>query len=170
MTFDLVTIPCRSDNYAFLLHRGGQTALIDAPEAAPILTELARRDWSLDEIWLTHHHSDHIEGVPALVEAHGCRVRGAAADAHRLPSLDHAHKGGDQFTFAGADVDVMEVYGHTVGHIAFHMPAADAVFTGDSLMALGCGRLFEGTPDQMWDALSRLAALPGDPMVFSGHE
>lgn len=170
MTFDLVTIPCLSDNYAFLLHRDGKTALIDAPEAGPIARELAARGWGLDEIWITHHHGDHVGGVDELRGATGARVRGAAADAHRLPPLDETHADGDSFRFAGAEVRVLDVSGHTVGHIAYHVPEAGAVFTGDSLMALGCGRVFEGTPEQMWNSLSRLAALPPDTLVCSGHE
>jgi hydroxyacylglutathione hydrolase len=172
MPFELVTIPCRSDNYAFLLHEtaSGRTALADAPEAAPIEAALKARDWGLDEIWITHHHGDHIEGVEPLRDAFGATVTGAAADAHRLPALDRTVKDGDAFDFAGSQVRVLDVSGHTVGHIAFHVPDAKAVFTGDSLMALGCGRLFEGTAAQMWQSLSKLAALPPDTLVCSGHE
>jgi hydroxyacylglutathione hydrolase len=172
MPFELVTIPGRSDNYAFLLHEtaSGRTALADAPEAAPIEAALKARDWGLDEIWITHHHGDHIEGVEPLRDAFGATVTGAAADAHRLPALDRTVKDGDAFDFAGSQVRVQDVSGHTVGHIAFHVPDAKAVFTGDSLMALGCGRLFEGTAAQMWQSLSKLAALPPDTLVCSGHE
>jgi hydroxyacylglutathione hydrolase len=172
MPFELITVPCRTDNYAFLLHDGatGRTALIDAPEAAPIRRALGARGWGLDEIWITHHHGDHVEGVDELRAACGARVTGAAADRHRLPALDRAVAAGDSFDFAGAAVQVIDVSGHTVGHIAFHVPDAGAVFTGDSLMALGCGRLFEGTAPQMWASLSRLAAVPPDTLVCSGHE
>lgn len=170
MTFDLVTVPCLSDNYAFLLHGNGRTALIDAPEPWPIREALEAHNWGLDEIWLTHHHGDHIDGVEVLREVWGAEVRGAAADAHRLPKLDHTHGDGDTFDFAGSEVQVMDVSGHTVGHIAFYVPDAKAVFTADSLMALGCGRLFEGTAEQMWASLSKLAALPDDTIVCSGHE
>ncbi|MDE9449720.1 hydroxyacylglutathione hydrolase [Aliiroseovarius sp. Z3] len=168
----LVTIPCLSDNYAFLLHdeASDETALIDAPEAAPIHAELSARGWTLSEIWLTHHHWDHVEGVSELVKATGAKTIGAKADAHRLPDLDRAYVDGDKFQFAGHDVQVIDVSGHTVGHIAFYVPDAGSAFTGDSLMALGCGRLFEGTPEQMWKSLSRLATLPKDTLVCSGHE
>jgi hydroxyacylglutathione hydrolase len=172
MPFDLVTIPCRTDNYAFLLHsEGGRTALVDAPDAAPILAELERRGWSLDEIWLTHHHDDHISGVEALRRA--CPdvvVVGASADARRLPPLDRKYSHGESFDLDGAEVQVFDVSGHTVGHIAYYVPAAGAVFTGDSLMAMGCGRLFEGSPTQMWRSLGRITALPEDTLVCSGHE
>jgi hydroxyacylglutathione hydrolase len=140
------------------------------PEAAPVQAALTARGWRLTDILITHHHGDHIDGVPALRAATGAAVRGAAADAHRLPRLDQALAGGDRFHLGALEVRVIEVPGHTLGHIAFHVPAAGAVFTADSLMALGCGRLFEGTAAQMWDSLSKLAALPPDTLVCSGHE
>ena len=168
--FEIVTVPCLSDNYAFLIHHAetGQTALVDAPEAAPIRAELDRRGWMLSHILITHHHGDHIDGVDEL--RGDAQVIGAADDAARLPSLDAAYGDGDSFDFAGHPVHVMDVSGHTIGHIAFHIPDAGAVFTADSLMALGCGRLFEGKPAQMWQSLSKLAALPDDTIVCSGHE
>jgi len=170
MTLDLVTIPCRKDNYAFLVHdaASGATALIDAPEAAPIAAELASRGWRLTDILVTHHHDDHVEGVEALRS--GARVIGAAADAHRLPPLDLAVSEGDPLTVCGEAVSVLDVSGHTIGHLAFHFPASGLVFTADSLMALGCGRLFEGTAPQMWESLRKLAALPPETVVCSGHE
>ncbi len=172
MPLELVTLPCLEDNYAFLVHdeASGDTALVDAPEAGPILDALDARGWRLTDILLTHHHWDHIDGVPALVEATGARVIGAAADAHRLPPLSRTVGPGDGLRICGAPVHVIDVPGHTVGHVAFHFPQDRLVFTGDSLMAMGCGRLFEGTPDQMWQSLSRLAALPPDTLVCSGHE
>ncbi len=172
MPLEIVTIPCLKDNYAFLLHSDdtGETAVVDVPEAAPILAALEDRGWQLSEIWITHHHWDHVDGVAELKEAIGAKVIGAAADAHRLPPLNHAVTDGETYRFAGSDVHVMDVPGHTVGHIAYHVPDATAVFTADSLMALGCGRLFEGTPEQMWGSLSRLAGLPPETLVCSGHE
>lgn len=172
MPLEIVTVPCRTDNYAYLLHEAsnGATALIDAPEAAPIEAELAARGWGLEAIWITHHHDDHIAGVDALRGAFGARVLGAAADAHRLPPLDATLEDGSAFTFAGHEVQVMDVSGHTIGHIAFYVPDAGAAFTADSLMACGCGRVFEGTMPQMWGSLSRLAALPRETLICSGHE
>ncbi len=169
---EIVTLPCLADNYAFLVHapRGGETALVDAPEAAPVLKALEARGWQLDQIWLTHHHWDHVEATDEIRAATGARVFGAGADAHRLPPLDLALADGDSFAFAGHEVSVMDVSGHTVGHIAYHIADARAAFTGDSLMALGCGRVFEGTFAQMWESLSKLAALPPETRVFSGHE
>lgn len=164
----LVTVPCLADNYAFLLHDpgSGQTALIDAPEAAPIKAELDARGWVLSDILLTHHHDDHIAGVAALRA--GARVIGAAADAHRLPPLDLAVAEGDRLQICGQQMDVLDVPGHTLGHIAFVMPGY--AFTGDSLMAGGCGRLFEGTPAQMWQSLQKLRDLPDETLICSGHE
>lgn len=171
MPLELVTIPCLSDNYAFLLHdpESGKTALIDIPEADPIASELSRRGWTLTDVWITHHHADHIQGLPGL-ETEAVDIVGAAADAHRLPTLTREVAGGDTFDFAGHAVQIMDVPGHTLGHIAYYVPDAKAVFTADSLMAMGCGRLFEGTADQMWESLTSLAALPGDTQVCSGHE
>ncbi len=168
MSFKFAVVPCLSDNYAYLVHGNGKTALIDAPEAGPIKKALAAHNWTLDEIWITHHHSDHIDAVEDLRA--GTIVRGARADAHRLPSLDVAHEDGDTFDFAGSEVKVLDVSGHTVGHIAFYIPDESAVFTADSLMALGCGRVLEGTFDQMWGSLSKLAALPPETLIYSGHE
>ncbi len=172
MTLEIVTIPCLSDNYAYLLHdpASGETAVVDAPEAAPILSALAGKGWTLSHILLTHHHYDHIDGVPALLEIYPAKVIGAAADAHRLPPLDLAVSEGDTVHIGTETGIVIDVSGHTVGHIAFHFANSQAVFTADSLMALGCGRLFEGTAPQMWDSLSKLAALPRDTTVCSGHE
>ncbi len=172
MPLEIVTIPCLSDNYAFLAHDAatGQTALVDAPEPGPILAELDRRGWSLSHVLLTHHHWDHVDGLPDILEKHPAKVIGAAADAHRLPPLDLQVSEGDSFEIGGEPVEVLDVSGHTVDHIAFYLPQSAVVFTADSLMALGCGRLFEGTPDQMWASLSKLAALPDDTLVCSGHE
>ncbi len=168
----IITIPCLTDNYAFLMHDpdNGATACIDVPDAAPIQAVLAERGWTLSDILITHHHWDHIDGVAALVDATGAKVWGCGADAHRLPPLDHALAEGDTFRIGTLRVEVMDVSGHCANHLAFHVPQAHAVFTADSLMALGCGRLFEGTPDQMWESLSKLAALPPETIVYSGHE
>jgi hydroxyacylglutathione hydrolase len=172
MTFVLHAVPCLSDNYAYLIHDAASnvTACIDVPEVAPILAALQAKGWGLDHILLTHHHDDHIQGVPALVTATGAQVWGAVADAHRLPPLDHALKEGDTIQIGSDTGHVLDVSGHTIGHIAFHFPQSALCFTADSLMALGCGRLFEGTPAQMWDSLTKLMALPDDTLICSGHD
>lgn len=170
MPFDLITVPCLADNYAFLLHNPDtdETLLVDVPEAEPIQRALSDAGWTLTDILLTHHHDDHVQGLGAL--RGDARVIAAKADAHRLPALDLAVAEGDALTLCGADAAVFDVSGHTVGHIAVHVPAAHVVFTGDSLMALGCGRLFEGTPAQMWTSMQKLRELPGETTVCSGHE
>lgn len=167
---ELVTIPCRADNYAFPVHDAatGHVVLIDAPEAAPIAAVLADRGWKIDDILVTHHHDDHVAGLADLRA--GARVIGAAADAHRLPPLDLAVQPGDEIALGPLVAQVIDAPGHTLGHLAYHIPRVGAVFTGDSLMSLGCGRLFEGTAADMAGTLSRIAALPGDTLVCSGHE
>jgi hydroxyacylglutathione hydrolase len=172
MPLSLTTVPCLKDNYAFLLHddASGATTLVDAPEAAPILKALKAKGWALDQILLTHHHSDHVAGVEELVAATGAKVVGAAVDAHRLPPLDRSLTEGET-VMVGSEVGaVLAVPGHTIGHIAFHFPASKLCFTGDSLMAGGCGRLFEGTPKLAWGTLAKLAELPPDTLICSGHE
>jgi hydroxyacylglutathione hydrolase len=172
MPLEVVTVPCLRDNYAYLLRdeATGKVALVDAPEPGPIETALRDRGWGLDLILITHHHADHIDGVDVLRKAHGARVAGAAADARRLPALDIGLREGDTIAVGDSVAQVFEVPGHTVGHIAYYFPEANAAFTADSLMVMGCGRLFEGTPEQMWSSLSRLAALPDDTLIHSGHE
>ncbi|MFQ5623459.1 MAG: hydroxyacylglutathione hydrolase [Paracoccaceae bacterium] len=172
MALEILTIPCLSDNYAFLAHdpATGTVALVDAPEAGPVQAALSRRGWTLDLILLTHHHHDHVGGVAELRESQGARVVGAKADTHRLPRLDTAVAEGDQVPVGESAGVVIDVSGHTLGHIAFHFPDSRAVFTGDSLMAMGCGRVFEGTPGQMWRSLRKLMDLPPDTLVYSGHE
>ena len=169
---DLVTVPCLADNYAYLIHDPdtGQTAVIDVPEPGPILAALNAHQWRLTDILITHHHDDHIQGVDTLRAQTGAMVLGAAADAHRLPRLDLALDEQSSFSVGSEFARVIEVPGHTIGHIAFHFPGSRLAFTADSLMAGGCGRLFEGTARQMHHSLQKLAALPPDTLICSGHE
>lgn len=172
MALEIVTVPCRSDNYAYLVHNAAtnETAIIDAPEAAPLLNALETRGWVPSTVIITHHHLDHVEGLSGIKANYDLTVVGGAADAHRLPDLDVKISEGDTFEICGHSAQIFDVSGHTVGHLAFYIPDANAVFTADSLMALGCGRVFEGTMEQMWNSLSKLAALPEDTIVYSGHE
>ncbi len=172
MTLQIETIPCLSDNYAYLAHdpSTGETAVVDVPEAAPILKALSKKGWRATQVLITHHHADHVQGLSELLAQHDAKVVGHAADAARLPPLDQPVNEGDKISIGGEIGHVMDVSGHTVGHIAFHFPQSAVVFTADSLMALGCGRVFEGTMPQMWESLSKLAALPPDTTVCSGHE
>jgi hydroxyacylglutathione hydrolase len=163
---------CRSDNFGVLLHdpASGATASIDAPEEAAILDALERRGWTLSHILTTHHHGDHVEGNLALKERFGLTIIGPAKEAARIPGIDRSVDEGDRFDFAGRPVDVIWTPGHTAGHICFHMPDDRLLFAADTLFALGCGRLFEGTPAEMWGSLNKLAALPDDTVVYFGHE
>lgn len=172
MPLEIALVPCLKDNYAWLAHDAatGATAVVDVPEAPPVMRALAARGWHASHILITHHHDDHIAGVEALAAATGARVIGAAADAHRLPPLDEAVAPGDTVRIGMDAGRVLDVPGHTIGHIAFHFPASRAAFTADSLMSCGCGRLFEGTADQMWASLLQFMAMPPDTLICSGHE
>ena len=172
MPLELVTVPCLSDNYAYLIHDAdtGQTAVIDVPEPGPILAALSAHQWRLTDILITHHHDDHIQGVDTLRAETGAMVLGAAADAHRLPRLDLALTESDSFSVGSEFARIFDVPGHTLGHIAFHFPQSGLAFTADSLMAGGCGRLFEGTARQMHASLQKLSQLPPETLICSGHE
>lgn len=169
---EIVTVPCLKDNYAYLLRGDGEAkaSLVDAPEAGPIIGALEARGWGLDAILITHHHGDHIDGVAALREKYGARIVGAAADRSRLPPLDLEVAEGNKVRAGGAEAVVIDARGHTIGHIAYHFPQAKALFCADSLMVMGCGRLFEGTAADMWETLHKFSQLPDDTLIYSGHE
>lgn len=163
--------PCLSDNYGFLIRdeATGKVATIDTPDAQAIQAELTKLGWSLDLILNTHWHPDHAGGNEALKAATGAMIAGPA-EVTRIAPLDRTLNGGDSIQLGETRFDVIDSGGHTLGHIAYH-DAADAIaFVGDTLFALGCGRLFEGTPEQMWDSLSRVAGLPDDTTVYCAHE
>ncbi len=171
MPLTVTAVPCLSDNYAWLLRApDGRCAVCDPGEAAPVAAALAATGGKLDVILLTHHHGDHVAGVADLVAQTGAKVIGAAADAHRLPKLDQAVKPGETIDVLGAPAEVLASDGHTRGHIAFHFPDSAIVLCGDTLFSLGCGRLLEGTAEEMFDSLQRLAALPPETLACCGHE
>ena len=172
MSFELITIPCLSDNYAFILYNveNRSAFLVDAPEADPINEVLSKNNLNLEKIFLTHHHADHIDGLDKILEKYNAITIGAKADIHRLPKLDEYVEAGDLFLFQGQAGKIFDVSGHTIGHLALYIPAQNILFSGDSLMALGCGRLFEGSAEQMWHSLSQLLSLPDSTQICSGHE
>lgn len=169
---EVVRIPVLSDNYVWLAHEpeSGETAVIDPAVAEPVLAEAARRGWTITQIWNTHWHPDHTGGNAAIKAATGCTITGPAAEAERIPTLDRLVAEGDRVALGGIAADVLEVPAHTAGHIAYHLPEESTLFIGDTLFAMGCGRLFEGTADQMHANLQRLATLPPDTLVYCAHE
>jgi hydroxyacylglutathione hydrolase len=165
-------IPVLTDNYVYLAHDSvsGATAVIDPAVAPPVLERLDAKGWRLTHILNTHHHNDHVGGNLALKEATGAVIVGNRKDAERIPGIDIEVGDGDSFLLGGAAALVMDVPGHTVGHIAYWFPESHALFCGDTLFALGCGRLFEGTGEQMWHSLKKFRALPDDTLVYCAHE
>lgn len=164
-------IPCLSDNYAYLLRdRAGAVGVVDPSEPAPVQAVLDRLGLRLTHIFNTHHHFDHTGGNLDLKAASGAIIIGPRADAHRIPGIDQSAAEGDRLTFGACTVEVLDIPAHTSGHVAFVFPDDKAVFTGDTLFAMGCGRLFEGTPADMYAAMRKLEALPPDTRVYCGHE
>lgn len=171
-SLELDVFLCRSDNFGVLLHcpNAGLTACIDAPELQPILDACTRRGWTLSHIFTTHHHGDHVEANLALKEHFGCEIIGPINEAVAIPGLDRTVGDGDEFTFGPHRVRVIETPGHTAGHICYYLPDDGLLFAADTLFALGCGRLFERSANDMWHSLQKLAALPDETVVYFGHE
>ncbi|MEO1223401.1 MAG: hydroxyacylglutathione hydrolase [Pseudomonadota bacterium] len=169
---DVELIPAFSDNYIYLLRDGatGTVAVVDPGDATPVIERLERDGLPLDIILNTHHHADHIGGNAELVQRYGAQLIGPAADAYRIPDLDQAVSEGDTVSVGETKATVIETPGHTSGHITFWFGDDNALFCGDTLFSMGCGRLFEGTPAQMWNSLSKLRALPDAASVYCGHE
>ena len=164
--------PCLKDNYGFLLHdpATGETATIDSPEAGKILAEADRKGWAITQIWNTHWHPDHAGGNAEIVAATNAKVYGPDEVSRAARRPDSVLHEGDTVQLGAITARIIDTPGHTLGHIVYHLPDHHIAFVGDTLFALGCGRLFEGTPAQMWDSLSKLRALPENTTVYCAHE
>jgi hydroxyacylglutathione hydrolase len=172
MTIEVVRIPVLDDNYVWLMHddASDETVVIDPAVAEPVLAEAAARGWAISQIWNTHWHPDHVGGNAAIKAATGCVITGPAAESAKITTLDRTVAEGDTVRIGAHSASVMDVPAHTAGHIAYYLPDANAAFVGDTLFAMGCGRLFEGTAAQMFDNMAKLATLPDDTIVYCAHE
>ena len=172
MVAEVRLIPCLKDNYAVLLHDPSTdaTALVDAPDAAPIKAALQAAGWRLSDLLVTHHHGDHTAGIAELKEQFNCRVFAPRKEAAKIPGVDVTLREGDLVTIGTMVGKVLETPGHTNGHIAYWFKQEKLAFVGDTLFSVGCGRVIEGTAEMMWQSLLKLRALPGDTQVYCGHE
>jgi hydroxyacylglutathione hydrolase len=172
MALEIVRIPVLSDNYIWLVHEtdSGETMVVDPAVAEPVLAEAKARGWTITAIWNTHWHPDHTGGNAAIKEATGCTIIGPEAEAARIPTLDSLMKEGDTVRLGSVEAKVIDVPAHTAGHIAYHFASEDAAFVGDTLFAMGCGRLFEGTAAQMFSNMRKLEALGDDTAIYCAHE
>lgn len=172
MTIEVVGVPVLSDNYVWLMHEEvtGETVVIDPAVAEPVMAAAAARGWRITQIWNTHWHGDHIGGNALIKATTGCTITGPAAEAGKINTLDVPMKGNDIATIGGMRAEVWDVPAHTAGHIAYYLPSVGVIFVGDTLFAMGCGRLFEGTAAQMFANMQRLATLDGATKVYCAHE
>lgn len=172
ITLEIHKFSCLNDNYGYLIHEhaSGQTAAIDTPDAEKYLAEASRLGWTISHILNTHWHPDHAGGNLKIKAETDCTIIGPAGEADKIPGLDIAVKEGDHVEIGRAKARVLDVPGHTLGHIAYHFAEQDVAFVGDSVFALGCGRVFEGTMDMMWNSLSKLKALPPETLLHCAHE
>jgi hydroxyacylglutathione hydrolase len=172
MALEIVRIPVLSDNYVWLVHEpvSGETMVVDPAVAPPVLDKAEELGWKITQIWNTHWHPDHTGGNAEIKQATGCTITGPAAEAGRIPTLDVQVKGGDVVRLGDVTADVLDVPAHTAGHIAFHFAEDKAAFVGDTLFAMGCGRLFEGTAEQMFGNMRALEALGDDTAIYCAHE
>lgn len=169
---EIVRIPVLSDNYVWLVHEpiSGETMVVDPAVADPVLAEADKRGWKVTQIWNTHWHPDHTGGNEAIKAATGCTITGPKAEATRIPTLDRLVSEGDSVSLGGIEAKVIDVPAHTAGHIAYHLPSETLAFVGDTLFAMGCGRLFEGDAAQMYANMRKLEALPDETKIYCAHE
>lgn len=169
---NILLLPVLTDNYIYLVHEpvSGKTAVVDPAVSEPVLMALQEHDWQLDYIFNTHHHADHVGGNLQLKQATGCKVIGAALDQSRIPGIDIPLNDGDTFVFGTQTLQIIATPGHTSGHIVYYGAESQVLFCGDTLFSMGCGRLFEGTAEQMWHSLQKLKALPDDTRIYCAHE
>ncbi|WP_430443482.1 hydroxyacylglutathione hydrolase [Sphingorhabdus contaminans] len=172
MALEIVRVPVLSDNYVWLVHEpmSGETMVVDPAVAPPVLEKAEELGWKISQIWNTHWHPDHTGGNAEIKEVTGCTITGPAAEAERIPTLDVQVKGGDAVRLGEVTAHVIDVPAHTAGHIAFHFAEEKAAFVGDTLFAMGCGRLFEGTAEQMFNNMRALEALGDDTAIYCAHE
>ncbi|MEQ1619819.1 MAG: hydroxyacylglutathione hydrolase [Methylococcales bacterium] len=169
---EIIQLPVLTDNYIYLLHdtKSDSTAVVDPALSEPVLDELKRQNWQLNWILNTHHHADHVGGNLELKAKTGCKVIAANTDKHRIPGFDQGVDEGDVIAIGYYAASVLTTPGHTSGHIAFYFAEAGALFCGDTLFGMGCGRLFEGSAEQMWQSLQKIKALPGNTRIYCAHE
>lgn len=171
-TLEIVRVPVLDDNYVWLMRepQSGCVGVVDPAVAGPVLAEAQKRHWKITHILNTHHHGDHVGGNREIKQATGCTIVGLGRDKERIPGIDITVDDGDRYRFGEAEAEVFFVPGHTSGHCAYAFRDQRALFCGDTLFALGCGKMFEGTPQQFWRSLSRLRSLPDDMRVYCAHE
>lgn len=169
---EVVRIPVLNDNYVWLLHDDAskETVVVDPAVAGPVLEAAQQRGWTISQIWNTHWHGDHVGGNAAIKAATGCTITGPAAEAEKIGTLDRMVQEGDSVRIGAHRAAVLAVPAHTAGHVAYHLADDHMIFVGDTLFAMGCGRLFEGTAAQMFANMQRLAELPDDTIVYCAHE
>jgi hydroxyacylglutathione hydrolase len=172
MTAQIHLFPCLKDNFGVLIHdpATGKTASIDAPETAAVEQALQQKSWKLTDILVTHHHADHTDGIPALKQKHKCRVVAPKAEASKIPNVDETVSEGSKVNVGNLAANVIETPGHTSGHISYWFHGDKVAFVGDTLFSIGCGRVIEGTMEQMWHSLLKLRDLPDDTRFYCGHE
>lgn len=169
---DIRMFPCLSDNYGVLIKDldTGAAAAIDVPDATAVLEAADKAGWELTHILVTHHHQDHVQGIPEVKKRFGCTVVGPKGEADQIPGIDETVSEGDRYKFGSLTAEIIETPGHTKAPATWYFPQADVVFAGDTLFALGCGRVFTGDMDGMWASMQKLAKLPKETLVYCGHE